>query len=227
MHAVILAGGLGTRLRPSVPDLPKPMAPIQGKPFLAHLLDYLAGQGITHVSLSVCYRWRLIQRYFQTSYAGISIDYIVEPELLGTGGAIVHALQQYQAEQSIFIINGDTLAKVNYREMMLASKLDHSLTIALRYMAECSQYGRVTVMNDLISGFQEKGHSGPGYINAGVYLLRPSLFSELNLPKVFSFESDFLQHYYAKVAMNTYIMNDYFIDIGLPERYEDVRREFI
>lgn len=218
MHAIILAGGLGTRLRTMVPDLPKPMAPIHNKPFLAHLLDYLEAQGIRRVTFSVHYMHEKIQAYFQTQYNHILIDYVVEEELLGTGGAIAYALAAIKPQQPVFVLNGDTFVKLDYRAMFAAG-YGHTLVMALRSMADCSRYGGVVVEEETIVGFQEKGVVGPGLINAGVYLLDPALFSGYLLPKQFSFEQDFLMPHLALLKPRAFLANHYFIDIGIPADY--------
>ena len=91
MKAVVLAGGLGTRLRERVPELPKPMAPVAGRPFLAYVLDVLVRDGFDDIVLSVGYRWEAIRAHFGASYGGAAISYAVETAPLGTSGAIAHA----------------------------------------------------------------------------------------------------------------------------------------
>ncbi|OGT47449.1 MAG: hypothetical protein A3E83_01760 [Gammaproteobacteria bacterium RIFCSPHIGHO2_12_FULL_41_20] len=227
MRAIILVGGLGTRLQSVVPDLPKPMAPIRGKPFLAYLVDYLKLQGITSILFPVHHLREKIQDYFQDSYAGLSIDYVVETEPLGTGGAIVNALAYLPAHTApVFVLNGDTFVKLNYRAMYAqAEKQQAPFTMALRLVQECSRYGKAIVENDRIIGFREKGGGGPGLINSGIYLIRPQVFSSFTLPKQFSIEHDFLFPYAAALRPLAFITQDYFIDIGIPEDYARAQAE--
>src|SRR5579872_7369319 len=117
MQAIILAGGFGTRLQSVVKNCPKPMAPVHGKPFLAYLIEYLKLQGITRVVLSVHYLREQIEDFFKDNYQGIEICYAVEEQPWGTGGAIVHALKKIELTQPVFVLNGDTFLKLDYRAM--------------------------------------------------------------------------------------------------------------
>lgn len=227
MHAIILAGGLGTRLRTILPDLPKPMAPVRGKAFLAHLLDYLATQGITRVTLSVCYRWQLIQDYFKSSYAGIAIDYVVEHKALGTGGAIANVFAHLKADDPVFVINGDTFVYLNYRQMYDSRASSDLLTMGVCYVSDCSRYGRVTVSDSLVMAFEKKGESVSGFINVGVYLIHPDIFKLVELPRTFSFENDFLSAYTSMLKPATFFVEGYFIDIGVPEDYLRIQSDIL
>ncbi|HEX4044458.1 MAG TPA: nucleotidyltransferase family protein [Gammaproteobacteria bacterium] len=225
MKAIILVGGKGTRLRSVISDLPKPMAPIGNKPFLAHLLHYLAQQGMTHVVFSAHYLWEKIQTYFQSQYAGITIEYAIEDEPLGTGGAIVHALSLFKDKNPVFVLNGDTLVKLDYQAMYRQHQLQAvgqpALTLALRSVADCQRYGNVVLEKQRVIQFQEKGKIGPGLISAGVYLLNAAVFAAgtWSLPKQFSFETDFLLTQLAALQPYAFMTDDYFIDIGIPEDY--------
>lgn len=226
MQAIILVGGFGTRLRALFPDLPKPMAPINGRPFLAYLLDSLQKQGITSVIFPVHYLREKIQDFFQDHYAGIKISYIEEPEPLGTGGAIVNALSLVQSSEPVFVLNGDTFVKLNYRKMFHQhAQTQSDLTLALRSVADCSRYGKVMTDDGYIIEFREKGEIGAGLINAGVYLINPGLFKQYNLGTQFSFEKEFLFPYLGQIKPQSFITDDYFIDIGVPEDYARANRE--
>lgn len=226
MQAIILVGGLGTRLRSVLHDVPKPMAPIDSKPFLAYLLDYLHGQGITKIIFSVHYLREKIQSYFGDHYHGMDISYAIEAEPLGTGGAILNALSVNENPEPVFILNGDTFVKVDYKSMYerhLQSSGD--FTMALRAVNDCSRYGKVVVEQNIVTQFKEKGETGQGYINAGVYLVNPQLFSQFDLPSHFSLEKDFLLPYLPRLNPQAFIANDYFIDIGIPEDYARAKAE--
>lgn len=219
MKAIILAGGFGTRLKTVVPDLPKPMAPIAGRPFLAYLIDYLSAQGITHFILSVHHLADKICDYFKTSYA--NIEYVYENEPLGTGGAIHHVLSQVEDPQPIFILNGDTFVTLKYRQWYAKHlKQSSPISMALTYVENCERYGSVVVEDECIIAFNEKQHQGEGYINAGVYLLNPNLFSAYNMPAKFSFEHDFLLPNIKALKPYPYLTQGEFIDIGIPSDYE-------
>jgi D-glycero-alpha-D-manno-heptose 1-phosphate guanylyltransferase len=224
MQAIILAGGLGTRLRSVVQDVPKPMAPIHNKPFLAYLLDYLKLQGITRVILSVHYLRECIQAYFKSAYQGIAIDYAIEETALGTGGAILQAMKLIDAAQSVFVLNGDTFLKLDYRTMVLQHHSQMSMT--LRKVTDCSRYGMVQTEKGVVTAFAEQGSAAFGLINAGVYLIQPTLFQDVTLPVHFSFEKDFLFPHIQSIKPQAFVVEDYFIDIGIPEDYARAIKEF-
>ncbi|EII9765125.1 nucleotidyltransferase family protein [Campylobacter coli] len=214
MQAIVLAGGLGTRLRSVVQDLPKPMAPINGKPFLAFVLEYLKKQGITEIILSVSYKYELIQEYFKDEFHGMKIHYNIEKELLGTGGAIKDALKLVKNEA--YVVNGDTFFDIDLKKLVLNSS---KICIALKQMQNFDRYGTVNVDEQgIVTSFEEKVFKKQGLINGGIYLLKKDIFDEFSLEKKFSFE-EFLQENYKSLKIQTQIFDDYFIDIGVPEDY--------
>lgn len=226
MQAIVLAGGFGTRLRSVIKDVPKPMAPINNKPFLAYLLDYLILQGVNKVVLSVHYLREQIQEYFQDSYRNVAIEYAIEDEPLGTGGAILKSLAFVKHDQPVFVLNGDTFLKLNYRAMYSQHAETKSfLTMALRKISDCSRYGEVFVNENIVCEFKEKGGHSPGLINAGVYLITPFLLKSVSFPEKFSFERDYLFPSIEKIRPHAFIVDEYFIDIGVPEDYEKASRE--
>ncbi|EAL0787629.1 NTP transferase domain-containing protein [Campylobacter coli] len=214
MQAIVLAGGLGTRLKSVVQDLPKPMAPINGKPFLAFVLEYLKKQGIAEVILSVSYKYELIQEYFKDEFEGMKIRYNVEKELLGTGGAIKDALKLVKNEA--YVVNGDTFFDIDLKKLVLNGG---KICIALKQMQNFDRYGTVNVDEQgIVTSFEEKVFKKQGLINGGIYLLKKDIFDEFSLEKKFSFE-EFLQENYKLLKIQTQIFDDYFIDIGIPEDY--------
>jgi D-glycero-alpha-D-manno-heptose 1-phosphate guanylyltransferase len=227
MQAIILAGGFGTRLRSVLSAVPKPMAPIHGKPFLAYLTDYLIAQGITEIVFSVHYLGEQISDYFQSTYRGIKIQYAVEEEPLGTGGAIVNSLQFIDQNKPVFVLNGDTFLKLDYQEMFALHNANTRITMALRRIADCSRYGVVLTQDNSVIAFQEQGTSQPGLINAGVYLLNPDLFQGASLPAQFSFEKDFLFPEITRLQPRAFIVDEYFIDIGIPSDYARAIEDFV
>jgi len=219
MEAIILAGGLGTRLRRVVPDRPKPMAPVAGKPFLEWLLQALAVGGLEKIVLSVGYLAEHIFHYFGHTFAGLTLEYCTEEEPLGTGGAIVKALRQV-GSTACFVLNGDTFFGVDYRVMEQRFKGANSkLMMALKNVPDAARYGRVITWKDTVIRFDEKGHKGPGLINGGVYLIDHNLFSTPPPARRFSFETDFLQPRVAQLRPTAFISTGYFIDIGVPNDY--------
>ncbi|MFI5134767.1 MAG: HAD-IIIA family hydrolase [Chitinophagales bacterium] len=224
--AIVLAGGFGTRLQSVVKDIPKPMADVAGKPFLQYLLDEISRQNISNVILSVGYKWEVIKNYFGDDYSRIKIEYSVEEEPLGTGGAILKAVHHSDAEE-FFIFNGDTLFNIDLENFSrLHHKSDSLLSIALKRMENFDRYGvvRTNSANRIIS-FEEKKFYEEGNINAGVYLLNRKLFDRLSFPEKFSFEKDLMQKYCSEMKFYGFPFNDYFIDIGIPEDYSRAQNE--
>ncbi|HED6632453.1 TPA: nucleotidyltransferase family protein [Campylobacter coli] len=214
MQAIVLAGGLGTRLRSIVHDLPKPMAPINGKPFLAFVLEYLKKQGITEIILSVSYKHELIQEYFKDEFHGVKIYYNIEKELLGTGGAIKDALKFVKNE--VYVLNGDTFFDIDLKKLALNNS---KICMALKQMQNFDRYGTVNVdEKGFVTSFEEKIFKKQGLINGGVYLLKKDIFCKFELEEKFSFE-EFLQKNYKFLKIKVKIFRDYFIDIGIPQDY--------
>lgn len=215
-EAIILCGGLGTRLRSVISDVPKPMAPINNKPFLAFVLEYLKKQNISRVVLAVSYKYEIIQEYFGNSYLGMQILYSIEKEPLGTGGAILEALNLINSD-SCYVLNGDTFFDVNLDRL----KLDNSdICVALKPMKNFDRYGSVDIDNNsYISAFNEKKFTSNGLINGGVYLIKKNIFNSFNLPNKFSFEEFFQENFLTFNAKAT-VFDDYFIDIGIPQDYK-------
>ncbi len=226
MQAVILAGGLGTRLRPIVSNLPKPMAPVGGRPFLEYLLDNLLKQGISHVVLAVGYLRDVIINHFGNSWHGLTLGYSIEAEPLGTGAALRQAVLDMPDAPTV-VMNGDTWLDLDLKSMFEVHQ--HSgadITVAVHHVADVARYGAVAVQGDRIVGFYEKGSSGAGWINAGVYLLLPGLFNKLILPNAFSFECDVLVRYVREFKLCAFRTRGCFIDIGVPQDYQLAEKIF-
>ncbi len=220
-EAIVLAGGLGTRLRTVIREVPKPMAPIGEKPFLAYLLSYLSGEGIQHVILSVGYKHEHIRQYFGDQYDHLTIEYAIEPKPLGTGGAIRYALQ-FTSSEEVLICNGDTLFMLSIRQFITYHQQARALlSLALKGMQHPKRYGLVEIDHHCrIIHFHEKGHNKPcGWINGGIYVLNKPFFLSFAHPETFSFEHDFLQQYYQQHPFYGFPCTGYFIDIGIPEDY--------
>ena len=226
-EAIVLAGGLGTRLRSVLKGLPKPMAPVGGRPFLEYLLRYLQQNGIEKVILSVGYKWEVIRAYFGDSFEGIEIVYSVENEPLGTGGAVKKSLS-FVNSNDVFIVNGDTFFNIDLKEFFAFHKKKRSvLSIALKPMSQFDRYGNVKIDdNNRIVSFEEKGYYESGLINGGIYLLNKDFFMDLDWKDKFSFEKDFLEKCYKFYEFYGLPFDSYFIDIGVPEDYEKAKRDF-
>lgn len=218
MEAIILAGGMGTRLQHVVPDLPKSMAPIQGRPFLEYILNQLSVNGFQHAILSLGYLAEKISEHFGTNYLGMRLSYVFEDLPLGTGGGIRLALQK-SIENHVYVFNGDTFLDLDITRIEKIWQSSKVPTVILREVLDTSRYGRVTVKNQKITGFVEKGISGSGFINAGCYILPLGALDIFPLKKPFSFEMDYLVKEVTSGVVGYCIDNGYFIDIGIPQDY--------
>ncbi len=225
MEAIILAGGLGTRLAAKLSGIPKPMAPVAGRPFLDILLTQLKRNGYTRVVLSVGHLYQVIQDYFGESFHGMQIDYSIESAPLGTGGAIRKGLCQ-TTEDAVLVLNGDTFLQTDYKAMLQFHTAEAAaLTIAITRQTDVARYGGVLVEERRVVGFQEKGPSGPGWINAGAYVIQEDLEWPQTLPEKFSFEVDFLVPEIARVTPAAYEVKGFFLDIGVPEDLDRAQTE--
>ena len=226
-EAIVLAGGLGTRLRSVVKDVPKPMADVNGKPFLEYILDYLLNSELEKVILSVGYKYEVILKYFGEKYKDLVLIYSIEDEPLGTGGAIKKSLS-FVNDKDILILNGDTFFKIDFFKFLEFHKSKKAdLSIALKPMKNFDRYGTVEIdSNYRIIGFKEKTYKKFGLINGGVYLLKTEVFKEINFPEKFSFEKEFLEKFYENLHFFGLPFDNYFIDIGIPEDYERAKRDF-
>lgn len=228
-EAVILAGGFGTRLRPVISDLPKPLAPVNGQPFLHYVFAYLAQYGIERIVLSVGYMSEKIEAHFGKKYLGIEVDYAYEEEPLGTGGGIRLGMEKCRSAH-VLALNGDTLFKVpldRFFEAHLGGAPDASL--ALRKVEDGSRYGTIQLDGKRIAAFREKSPEvkGEALINGGVYLIRRKTYlgiTEAN--KAFSIENDFFAKYADRLWLQAFPCEGYFIDIGIPEDYARAQVEF-
>lgn len=226
MKAIVLAGGLGTRLASVTSDIPKPMAPIGSRPFLEYLLDYLIEQGAEQAVLAVSYKWEVIRKHFGDTYRGLSLNYSVEEQPLGTGGAILQALE-FLTDDEVVVLNGDTLFHVDLKGLANIHRNGGArLSIALKQVTDSGRFGRVEVSADgVISSFLEKSTGGPGWINGGVYMLHRELFADCRMPVRFSFEQDLVEPNIDRIQPRAFQSEAYFIDMGIPEDYARAQRE--
>ena len=223
MNVIVLAGGLGTRLKSIVSDVPKPMADIDGTPFLELLLENLAQQGAKQFILCVSHLREVIIQHFGNHYKDIPIQYSIEEEALGTGGAIRQAFDQYTLEDAL-VVNGDTFVKADYARFVHECS-GNPLAVMLKAVDDANRYGCVETEDSSIVSFHEKRpDKTPGLINAGVYLIHADLVRTFARKK-FSFEKDFLETRIASIKPAFFMAEDYFIDIGIPESYMQACRE--
>jgi D-glycero-alpha-D-manno-heptose 1-phosphate guanylyltransferase len=223
--AIILAGGLGTRLRSVVPDLPKPMAPISGRPFLEHQLDYWIKQGISHFVLSVGYRYEVIINHFGNKYKDAELDYVIEKTPLGTGGGLLLAVEKVNQYKPFLLLNGDTYFAVDLQTLIeFSSTNDADWCFSLfrtseegRYMGlDVSPQGKITSLK-----------SGTGRLaNGGVYWVNPAALTgafireNFSLGDKVSLEDDIFPAALAsgQRLFGMEFLGD-FIDIGVPDDY--------
>jgi D-glycero-alpha-D-manno-heptose 1-phosphate guanylyltransferase len=219
-EAVILAGGFGTRLRAVVSDVPKPMAPIGDQPFLALLMAHLARNGFGRVVLSVGYLADAIVAHFGASWRGMVLDYAREDVPLGTGGAIRAALARCTADH-VHVFNGDTYLGLDCAVTEALWEARRTPIIVAREVPDTARYGRLEVdPAGRVAGFLEKAASGgPGWINAGCYVLPRAIADEFPPDDPFSFETDYLRHAVARRPILACPTEADFIDIGTPEDY--------
>ena len=226
MEAIVLAGGLGTRLRGVVDDVPKPMAPVHGRPFLALVLDQLVDAGFKTAIFAAGYRHEAIRSHFGDAYLGLELLYSVESEPLGTGGAIRQACEQTDA-RDLFVLNGDTYLELDFRAMMEAHvRASSQFSLAICRVPDVARYGALELHDDIVHGFLEKGRSGPGWINGGTYILGPAMRARLRPQGVFSFEHDLLAPEVESIRPLAFRASGRFIDIGIPEDYARAQQLF-
>jgi D-glycero-alpha-D-manno-heptose 1-phosphate guanylyltransferase len=218
MEAIILAGGLGRRLRSEVPDLPKPMAPINGKPFLEYLLNYLNSSSFSRVIISVGYKCEYIYDYFGEKYKNLSIIIVKEEIPLGTGGGCRLALSKCKSDH-VYVFNGDTFLEVDFKLMELTWKKYYKVVMASYFVEDTFRYGRLETDGNKVISINEKGIKGKGMINAGCYLIPTDLFQKQEINRKFSLEENFISSLVKKRELLFVKSEGIFIDIGIPSDY--------
>lgn len=248
MQAILLAGGLGTRLRSVVSDRPKPMALIENRPFMEYVVHELSRHGVTDIVFAVGYKGSMVEEYFGDgsrfavaspehraagdSAAAVSgsdlqtgmhlcIHYAYEEELLGTAGAIKNA-GRFITDDRFFVLNADTFYQIDYSRLTrMQQEEDLAMALVLRQVADISRYGEAVLDQDgRLTGFNEKTtEARPGTINGGVYLMTRELLMDIPEGKV-SLENDMIPKWLREGRRLGGFVNDgYFIDIGIPEDY--------
>ncbi len=227
MECIILAGGLGTRLRSVVSDLPKCMAEVASRPFVAYLVDALTLAGFDHIVFSLGYKSEDFLRWIDGLDTPANIEAVVESEPLGTGGAVKFASQAIKGE-TFFVLNGDSFLTLDYAAMLSAHrenvKRGAIATLALRRMDDTGRYGTVAVDNGRITAFCEKQPGKDGLINAGVYVMQREALN--GLPEKFSIEKEFFEPGVSGGRLYGFQTEGYFIDIGIPEDYARAQDDF-
>lgn len=224
-ECIIVAGGVGNRLKDIVADAPKCMAVIAGKPFLSYLFNYLIEEKFEHVILSLGYKSDIVLDWIKTVKLPFKISYLVENKALGTGGAIKLAIGKTETETP-FVINGDTLFRIDTSLLMEQHlKKQAEITVALKPMKDFNRYGVVEVdTKQRVVDFKEKHKTKAGLINGGVYVINKTILKDIQ-KEVFSFEKKILENtdFY---KIYGYEDDSYFIDIGTPNDYNRANLDF-
>lgn len=220
----MLAGGFGTRLSQVIADVPKPMAPIRGRPFLEFLLGLLGAAKVQRAVLSLGYKAELIRRHFGDAFGGLQLDYVVEDKPLGTGGAIRLAMAQCRHDH-VFVFNGDTYLDLEFAGVEQLWQQNRAPIIVGREVPSTARYGRLTVAQGRVAGFEEKGAAGPGVINAGCCVLNRGQLDGFAPGTPFSFETDYLAGAVARERFDLFMTQGQFIDIGTPEDLARAQQE--
>jgi len=227
MKAIILAGGLGTRLRPVISDIPKPMAEVLGKPFLAWQIYQLKNFGIFDIVISIGHLGDKIKQYFQDGEKlGTRIKYAEEHQPLGTGGALRNASRYLTSEEKFLVVSGDTYLDLDFSDFLRFHDEKNSLiTMALARRERLSKSGCVEINKEnRIVKFVEK-EKGAGLINAGYLIFSSEVFDYMPKKDKFSLEYDLYPKLVKIKRIFGYVTSGYFRDIGNPEDYEAIKKE--
>lgn len=223
MDAVILVGGKGTRLATVINDVPKPLAPVHGRPFLDYVLDFLLASGlVSRFVLATGHLAEKVEEHYGASYRGRDIVYSREQTALGTGGAVLNAIQLVELSSPFLLLNGDSFVDADLRAMQQLHEASKScLTLALFHVADAARFGTVCVEGTLVTAFTEKtGCLESGLINSGIYLVEPSLLQAWkDEPLPLSLETAIMPKLVAAKQVHAMVGGNRFIDIGLPETY--------
>lgn len=219
MKLLVLAGGKGTRLKEAVPNLPKALAPINGKAFIDFQIENWLAQKISSIVFILHYQSDLIKKHLITKYPNLVknkvIEFVIDPYPLDTGGAVLNALQELKIQSNFLVTNADTWLSDGF-QLMANSKAP---SIAIIKVPNISRFGKICFKGSKVISFEEKQNKDEeGYINAGIFLFHPSNFQNKN-NKVFSLERELLPELVNKRTLNIVKLNTYFIDIGVPSDY--------
>jgi NDP-sugar pyrophosphorylase family protein len=223
IDVLILAGGLGSRLAGVLGDIPKVLAPVEGRPFLDYQLDYLAGQGVRKVLLSLGHRAEMVLAHLAETKLPLRVETVVEPRPLGTAGAIAFARSAFSSDP-LLVLNGDTWLELDLAAMLAEHRASPVplATLSCVSVVDTRRYGAIELRADgSIARFIEKGESSSsgGLVNGGVYLLSAQLLDSLAVASGSSLERDVLPHLPAGMLRSHVIRRANFIDIGTPESY--------
>tara|TARA_B000000475_G_scaffold269351_1_gene263181 strand:+ start:2726 stop:3460 length:735 start_codon:yes stop_codon:yes gene_type:complete len=223
----VLCGGLGTRLRESLGDIPKSLAPVDEKPFLEFILNHWANNKVSYFVFLLGYKAELIKDYLEkvndTIFSDCKFEYVIEEERLGTGGSVANALKVLNYDGNFFLINSDTWISSNLENFSNATPP----CIGILFQEETKRYGIVEVSEDYqITSFKEKSiSSNSGFINSGLYLLNSELFLDWDESPC-SLEESYLSRFVEQGILSGVNLEASFIDIGVPKDYEYFKKNF-
>jgi D-glycero-alpha-D-manno-heptose 1-phosphate guanylyltransferase len=225
-HAVLLAGGRGSRLDSVSEGLPKPLMQVAGRPFIEYVLENLVSAGCDHIVVAASYKWELLRDHLGDRYKSCALDWSIESRPLGTGGAIRQAFRVFNLTDAL-VLNADTLFRIDFDALEARhAESSAAVTVALREVPDVARYGEVLVDgNQRIVEFREKGRHGRGLINGGIYLIDECIWTDALPVDAFSFEVDVLQRRVGCESLYGYRADRYFIDIGIPEDLERARND--
>ena len=217
---IVLAGGLGTRLKPVVADRPKCLSPVGARPFLQIQLESLAAQGIDRFVLSLGHMAEMVIDALPGLAVPARLEYVVEPWPLGTGGAVLHAMNRLGLDEAM-VANGDTYLDADLGALLLPIDRigGESMRVAAIEVDDRARYGGLTLSDARIDGFIEKGSHGPGWINAGLYRVSRDAFDGKQPDAAFSFESAVMPALAEQGRLHAARLSGTFIDIGVPDDY--------
>ncbi|MDQ7969614.1 MAG: sugar phosphate nucleotidyltransferase [Oxalicibacterium faecigallinarum] len=214
-HLLVLAGGFGTRLREAVAEVPKPLAPVAGYPYLHYLNAHWLAQGVTELTYLLHYQADMIEAFLAGEQLGVSVNTVVEPEPMGTGGAIAYAVRSLNIKGSFLVANADTWLGGGVGEVAAMP----APAMATLQVPNVERYGNVEIADGRVVCFREKQHSqGDGWINAGLYHLHSDMFADWD-GKPFSIERDVFPHLAEHGRLRSVPLLEEFIDIGVPDDY--------
>lgn len=225
-EAIVLAGGKGTRLKPISGETPKPLVMVGGKPFVYWILQELEQQGFSRVVLATGYKSDLFRsQVLKDNPINIEVLFSEEEAPLGTGGAIRNAME-YINEDEFFVFNGDSYCEVSCEKVVAhAMQTGADICVVAMQVDDVSRYGQIRCDDATrVVTMIEKGGSGPGLINSGVYYIKRESMQSFEPDSQFSFEQEVLEK--AKNGFYAYISKGYFVDIGIPESYRMADRHF-
>ncbi len=222
IDVIILVGGKGTRLQGILPQVPKPLAPINGKPFLDIVFSQIKKcSQITKIVLAVCHMAHLIIEHYKNQGHGIPIDFAIEREPLGTGGAIKNALKLTSSE-NVLCMNGDSFIEMDINDFIGTHlRTDRFMTIAIKRIENTDRYGfvKLTEHNRIVSFEEKRKGIIQGYINSGVYIFKRTIFDTIKENTCKSLEKELLPKFINQ-GVYGYVTSGKFIDIGTPESYK-------